>query len=331
MHTGLALLLETINLPESTPEAGLQYHVRPVPNFERHYFGLTSMGAPCLLLSAKDDTLKAPIRLAALEISFAIPCTVAVAGDTERTETLTAITCTASDRVVQGYFAHVCETILHIVGPSPSIEQLVEAVRRLVDLFQRLSAPPQRSVIGLFGELYVISVAHSTAATVAAWRSKIDDRFDFSIDDVRLEVKASSTRQRAHEFSLEQCSPPPSTDGILISLFIETSGGGTSLLDLIDRIKTRLENDADLLLKLQATVAEGLGDNLSAALSIRFDESLAKSSLRVYELTSIPAIRGKLPPGVSQVRFRSDLSHTPVADPTVLKSRNRQLESLLPK
>jgi hypothetical protein len=331
MRSGLASLLETIDIPANRQEVGLQYHVKPIPNHEGHYFGRANSGAPCLLLSAKDSTLKAPIRLAAIEVSFAAPCTMTIGGDTERTETLTAIICTASDRVVQGYFAHVCETILQIVGASPSLEQVVEAVRRLVDLFQRLSAPARRSVVGLFGELYVIHIAGSPVEAAAAWRSTTDDRFDFSVENVRLEVKASGTRQRAHEFSLEQCSPPPNTDGVLVSLFVEASGGGISLLDLIERIEEQLGGDAFLLLKLQETIAEGLGNNVSAALSMRFDESLARSSLQVYELAAIPAVRERVPVEVSQVRFRSDLSRSLVADTVVLASRNMRLKSLLPR
>jgi len=330
MRSGLASLLETIDVPASCPKAGLQYHVKPIPNYGGHYFGRTSSGAPCLLLSAEDTSLKAPLRLAAIEVSFAVPCTIAIESEAERTETLTAITCTASDRIVQSYFAHVCETILHIVGVAPNLEQVVEAVRRLVDLFQKLSAPARRSVVGLFGELYVIHIASSPAEAVVAWRSTTDDRFDFSIDNVRLEVKASGTRQRAHEFSLEQCSPPPNTDGILISLFVEASGGGTSLLDLIERIEEQIGSDAALLLKLQETIAEGLGDNASAALSMRFDESLARSSLQVYELAAIPAVREQVPTEVSQVRFRSDLSRTPESNAATLVSRNMKLKSLLP-
>lgn len=331
MRLNLASLFDSIELPASRGESGLQYHVKPIPNHESHYFGRTNSGAPCLLLHSTHSSLKAPIRLAAIEVSFAIPCTITIGRDAERTETLTVVTCTANDSVVQRYFTHVCETILNIVGASPSLGQVAEAVGRLVDLFQRLSAPARRSVVGLFGELFVIHIANSPAEAVAAWRSTTDDRFDFSVDNVRIEVKASSMRQRAHEFSLEQCSPPPNTDGVLVSLFVEASGGGISLLDLIERIEEQLGGDAALLLKLQETIAEGLGDNVSAALSMRFDESLARSSLQVYELAAIPAVRDGVPAEVSQVRFRSDLSRSPPADTATLVSRNMKLKSVLPR
>ena len=105
----------------------------------------------------------------------------------------------------------------------------------------------------------MIYASKSPRTAVEAWHSKIDERFDFAIGDVRLEVKASSTRQRAHNFSLEQCEPPPATRGILVSVFVETSGGGLSLVELLGGIERKVEGDIDLVLKLRETVAGTLG------------------------------------------------------------------------
>lgn len=312
------------------PGDELRYHVRPIPETPAHFFGRDNSGFPCLLLGARDASTKAPIRLAGIEVRFAVPCRVVLSSSKEAKETLTTVICTSQDLVVQGYFAHICEIILRIVGAQPTLQQVVDAVRHLVDLFQRLARPSSRSVFGLFGELYVIHVSASPTAAVEAWRSASDDRFDFSTNDIRLEVKASSSRQRTHSFSLEQCTPPSTTLGILVSLFVETSGGGLSLLELVQRVEHQLGGRVDLILKLQETVTEGLGAAAATALAMRFDEDLAKSSLRLYELGAVPAVRGGVPSEVSQVRFRSDISHTPVADVADIFARHRQARALLP-
>ena len=117
---------------------------------------------------------------------------------------------------------------------------------------------------------------------------------------------------------------------MLVSLFVEASGGGVSLLDLVNIIKEQLGGDPELLLKLQETLSEGLGDNAAFAFSLRFDTNLAKSSLQFYELDSIPAVRGNLPTEVSRVRFKSDLSNVPILDKQTIKTRNVTLEELLP-
>ena len=330
MRVDLSSLLQGIDIPDCEQGNDIRYFVKPIPSFDRHYFGLNGARAPSLLLRANDRSHKAPIRLAGVEVRFSVPCSIAVGADQTASETLTAITCTATDRILQGYFVRVCETLLYIVGAYPSLAQIADAVQRLVDLFQKLSGPPRRTIVGLFGELFVISSAKSPAVAVHAWRSTTDDRFDFSIADVRLEVKASSTRQRAHDFSFEQCHPPTDSVGVLVSLFAETTGGGLSLFDLIERIEQSLGGDVGLQLKLQETIAEALGRTASAAFSMRFDENVARSSLQIYELGSIPAIRGSLPSELTQVRFRSDLSRVVPASRTNLANESTHLDDLLP-
>jgi hypothetical protein len=331
MFAGLSQILKAIPpLPQALDSQPIRYHVLPIRNAAGHYFGRTSDGFPCMLLGSRDRAARAPIRLAAIEVSFAALCRIAIPDEAERMETLTAVCCTSTDPEMQGYFVHVCETILRIVGPAPCLRDIVEAVRRLVDLFQKLSRPPRRSIAGLFAELFVIHAASAPSAAVRAWRSTVDDRFDFSIDDLRLEVKAGSTRQRAHHFSLEQCMPPPGTTGILVSLFVETSGGGLALLDLMRGIEQQLGGECDLVMKLQEATADALGASAPAAFQMRFDEKLARTSLQLYDLLAVPAVRAGIPAEVSQVRFRADLSRTPAASITALSARCPRARDLLP-
>lgn len=284
-----------------------------------------------MLLAASNALPKAPLLLAGIQVYFSIPCRISLSEEQDTTQTLTTVVCTSQDPIVQTYFAHVCETIVLIVGSQPSLQRVVDGVRHLVSLFQRLARPSSRSITGLFGELYLLHVSTSPHAAVDAWHSNVDERFDFSLRDIRLEVKASSTRQRAHNFSLEQCTPPPGTRGVLVSMYVETSGGGISLLELVERIEAQLDGELGLILKLQETVADVLGATTAAALSMRFDEQLARHSIRVYEIDAIPAPRGAIPDEVSQVRFHSDISRTPLADVDTLVSLHQHLRLLLPK
>lgn len=330
MELHLADLIAELAPPEEDARDG-RFRVRPITLTPAHYVGRNAHGFPCILLKGSAGPLRAPIRLAAIEARFAVPCQIIPAEGQERHETLTVVVCTSPDPQSQSYFLHVCETIIRIVGPSPSLTQIVDAVQRLVDLFRRLARPASKSVIGLAGELYLISWSDNPATTVRSWRSADDERFDFAIEDVRLEVKASGNRVRAHSFSAEQCQPPPGTVGILASLFIEASGGGTSLMELIRTIEQKLAAQEELILKVQETVAETLGETLPGALTMRFDGNLARASLQFYDLGVIPAIRSGVPPEVTQLRFRSDLSRTPTIIAADLATRSAYLSALLPQ
>ncbi len=329
MRFELTKLLAGVDVPNSISDE-LRYYVKNIPNSSSNYFGRTSLGLPCLLLGTNDSDIRAPIRLATIEVSFSIPCNLNISSKRNSVGIFTVITCATPDRVIQEYFAEVCETILQFIGNSPSSQEIAEAVHRLIELFQKISKPSHRSIVGLFGELFVIHSAESPKFAVQAWRSNIDDRFDFSIDDIRLEVKSTGSRLRSHEFSLEQCTPPPHSSGILVSLFVEKSGGGMSINELAIGIREQLEGAPELLFKFQETLAEGLGAGAKIVLSSRFDMSVAKSSIQLYKLENIPAVRTVLPAEVSKVRFRSDLSNVPSMGISTVKSEYPQLAKLLP-
>lgn len=305
-----------LNLPElmaaiSPAVAGeneFSFAVRAIPGFPRHYVGRSAGGQPCLLLGSEAGPFRAPVRLALLEARFGTLHRIRPDDGEEREELLSVITCTSPDVQVQSYFLYICETIVRIVGNEAALSDIVSAVQRLIDLFRHIARPATRSLNGLLGELVLIAASRNLPATVGAWRSSDYDRFDFSTGDVRLDVKAAADRVRAHHLSAEQCQPPPGTVGLLASLFVESSGGGQSLRELIQAIESGLAGQDDLILKLQQAVAETLGKTLPSAMEARFDDHLARSSLQFYDLAVVPAIRDNVPVEVSRVHFRSDLT-----------------------
>src|SRR5262249_22737969 len=153
------------------------------------------------------------------------------------TLTLTSIVCTNEAREVVAYFANVMESLLPFLGRNPSAQKVAETVRELVELFQKLRSPARRSLVGLVGELNVIEAARDVATAVRCWRTDPDERFDFALGGLRLDVKSSSNRQRTHEISFDQANPPIGTRGMIASIWIERMAGGVSLSDLLRMIE----------------------------------------------------------------------------------------------
>lgn len=85
--------------------------------------------------------------------------------------------------------------------------------------------------------------------------------------------------------------------------------------------RLRTAGNGDLVLKLREVVASTMGGSLHEVLTASFDVRLAETSLRFFESCDIPAIRGQLPPGVSDVHFTADLS--PLHIFTALNSAKR--------
>lgn len=307
------------------------FRVRSIPGYERHYVGRNSTGHPSLLLGSAPGAFHAPVRLAMMDARFGNQHRIHPVDGGAREELLSVITCTSQDAQAHAYFLHVCGTILRIVGPNPSLQDIVQVVQRLIELFRRLSRPASRSLNGLLGELFLIAASRDVRAAVAAWRSTDIDRFDFSTGNVRLDVKASAERLRVHHLSAEQCQPPAGTVGLLASLFIEGSGGGQSLRELVAVIEAVLGGNDDLILKVQETIAESLGESLPTAMGARFDDRLALASLRFYDLATVPAIREGVPPEVSGVHFRSDLTRAETLTEADVQSMSEIALQFLPK
>lgn len=313
----LAGLIAAIN-PAAQDEGGPSFAVRTIPGFPRHYVGRSTGGHPSLLLGSAAGPFHAPVRLALLEARFGNLHRIRPDDGEEREEVLSVITCKSQDVQAQAYFVHVCETLVRIVGIEPALPDIISAIQRLIDLFRHIARPATRSLNGLLGELVLIAASRNVPATVGAWRSSDHDRFDFSTGDIRLDVKAAANRMRAHELSAEQCQPPLGTMGLLASVFIESSGGGQSLQELLTAIEGSLAGQDDMILKMQEAVADTLGDTLPSAMAARFDDRLARSSLQFYNLATVPAIRDNVPAEVSGIHFRSDLSRVTPLDETAL-------------
>jgi hypothetical protein len=171
-----------------------------------------------------------------------------------------------------------------------------------------LEEPPRKEVLGLWGLLFIASAAAAPNIAVAAWHREPSERYDFVMGQERIEVKSSTGRIRRHRFALAQLQPPEGTTLCIASVLAEPSSGGTSLRDLLQRLRARLSRHPDLLFRMEVIVARTLGQALAASLDEAFDEQLAGESLAFYPVMSIPKPTEAMPHAVSDVRFTADLT-----------------------
>jgi hypothetical protein len=154
--------------------------------------------------------------------------------------------------------------------------------------------------------------------------------YDFSASSQRLEVKSASGEERNHYFTLEQLHPPAGTRVLVASLFVKRAGGGQSLAELLDRVRPRVTGDPNLFLQVDRVVAASLGQSWRNALDDRFDCERAQESLQFYDAQSIPRIGQNLPPGVSDVRFKSDLTKATPLGIVALREAGGLFQAVLP-
>jgi hypothetical protein len=272
-----------------------------------HKVGKDVLGCPVLLISTTSGQNGPKIHLEHLEVQHLVRCHVINDKKTEE-GTFTVIRCTNTDEELTRYFFNYIGPVLRILGPTPSSGEISRAIVHLVELFRALTQPSIKSTSGLWAELFVINNAKDPVALLNSWHSNPGEKYDFNSNAQRLEVKSTSGRNRIHHFSLEQLVPPLGCEAIVASLFVESSGGGVSLGDLIQRIKVFLIKNPELEEKLDYIVANTLGNLLRQSMNYRVDYQLAQESLIIFNAQSIPKISEPLPAGISDVHFKVDLT-----------------------
>ena len=308
MAVDLASLYESLVLPLGLP-TGTNLSAVPIPDSETHRLAKDSSGSPCLLLrQPRGATRPTPIRLQNLFVSYDVPCTITDPSGRQEDGNFTIIRCSNADPNLFPHFLRIISPMIIALGPTPTSASVRRAISGLVELFHSLAAPAEKSIQGIWAELFVIRKATDPRLVAAAWHRGAEEHFDFASGPQRIEVKSSSNRRREHHFSLAQLMSPGPSHVVIASLFVERAGGGLSLRRLFDDTRQLLSGDLNLTIQFDASFYRALGSGWSDAMDESFDWELAQESLAFFEAGLVPKVEGGIPPAVSDVRFRSDLS-----------------------
>ena len=305
-------LIEIFNrlvAPAPSGSKSLFTAVRITP-YERYRLGKDADGSPALLIKldlTESKNTSPPIRLQHLYVAHSLNCEIHHDSGVESGR-FTVISCKDADRPMETYFIRVLQALLPTLGENPTPIRVNQAVSHLVELFQALRNPPRKTAQGLWAELLVIAEARDTSTLMQAWHTMPDDLYDFNSGLHRLEVKSTSGQLRRHHFSLTQLQPPSGTVLVVASVIANRAGAGTTVIDLVEEIASRLNEDPDNVLRLYQVVALTLGDSWHQATFEAFDREAARQSLAFFDASEIPMISSQLPQGVSNVHFTSDLT-----------------------
>lgn len=190
-----------------------------------------------------------------------------------------------------------------ITNPQPSVSAN-EIIQDLIDIFKPSHGLDDHELIGLLGELAVISKADDIPKMIEAWHMDKNSRYDFSFANSRLEVKTSRGSRRSHFFSSAQLPPNNGIDLIVVSLLTEEVPDGVSVLSLFSRI---LEQSPSYLKRkfLQQFNAVFTKDEEKCTNKL-FDLDLLFGSMKFFEGDLVP--RPIWGAGVISAKWESDLT-----------------------
>lgn len=301
-------LYDTLSLPENNSKV---FNAIPIPEYSNFRVAIDFEGNAVLLLTVskriKDLSLK-NFRLKYLQLEQNLECKIYENGSI-KLQTFTVITFRCSDRNLQEYFLRISETLVKTIGQNPSQQQVIDSLKKFVEVFKTLTDSPTNTVNGLWAELFLIESSSNPKSLLNYWHNQPEEKFDFNAGTERIEVKSSSNFERKHIFSAEQLNPPSDTQVLIASIFLKQHNSGYNIQQLIKRISEKIDYDFETADKLYSIVFRTLGSSLEHSIGLKFDYEIAQQSLRFYKHQDIDKIEEiHIPNNVSEVKYKSDLS-----------------------
>ncbi len=280
----------------------------PVSATRMDFLAKSDTGAPVFLLHDSGVAKYNPaITFRYLTAQFQVTCSVATEA-TQVTDQFCLVSCDPAAPDLYELFVRCVGAAIQDLPPISETKKIESCISQLRNLFRSFASPSSREISGLWAELFVISTCVDVARALALWHEDQFDRFDFSSDAIRLEVKSSVRGIRVHDFALEQLEPPMTGRGAVASLLLQPLTGGAGVLDLARDIETSVSNVPSLKQKLWENVAESLGSDFSEKLDKRFDVVFAAKNLILFHMRDIPAPPRSTDLRISNIRFCSDLA-----------------------
>lgn len=307
---------ESLPIPNTTKEHS--FSAVAIKGFENHRIAKDFKENPCILIlvAQKENSFKvARQKLYNLSITHNLVCEIHVE-DKREEHNFSVIRYSGNDEDLKNYFLKACEILIPTLGNSPDNKQITHTVNKFIELFKVLKEPPKKTLQGLWSELFLIHQSSNPKKLIKAWHTIPEEKYDFSIENLRIEAKSSSIRNRTHYFSLEQLVAPSKCELFIASLFVEILAGGKSVEDLLNEIIERLNRNFELIEKLNFVTYSTLGGSVDKIKNVCYDYQLAKESLRLYNSKDIPKIES-VPNNVFNVKFKSSIDSVNPSKETV--------------
>lgn len=247
----------------------------------------------------EDGALRS-LPFSALEISMGSTLEITLEDGAVRRGTFALVGLRDAQSPLLESFIVVLSSIVSTLGSDSNSAEVWSQLELVGELFAAQERPSRADIVGLAGELLLISTSADVPSVARAWHPSVTDRYDFAFDSSYLEVKTTTSAQRCHFFSASQLEAADRRV-VVASIQIIPSASGLSLLQLSDSICGQLaQPDAQ---KFRNGVFSTIGSDLEALSDFRF--SLAtEQSIRFYDAAYLPAVSASDLVRVSNIRFQ---------------------------
>ena len=294
-------LFNKLTAPDSNNKD--EYKSSKIPN-TNHIIGKNFEGLPSILIKTKDqESIVSNYKGANILLRFNENCKI---HEDKTSSMFTILSCRSDDELTIKMFLDICETTIPQLNNEPSAEEIKKITNVIIELFKEIS-DKKRSIIGLWGELFLISSSSNKEKTLQAWHENPTDKYDFFDDNQALEVKCTSKTDRIHKFQHDQLLSEIKDHYIASIMVSENSNDGLSVLDLYEDIKKN-KLPVNLINKLKKNFYRVVGSNPKEDLNeLKFDLDYSKKNLMYYKLKDINTLVNN-DDSVTDISYNVDLS-----------------------
>ena len=115
-----------------------------------------------ILISAvnKEKIILHPSGGKYLTINYDVKCSIKSKGKgVQKNKVFTLITLKTKEKDIEDYFIDLCLIFMEKLGKQPQIKSVKNEFEKIESIFAKLSKASRKSIIGLWGELYLIAVS----------------------------------------------------------------------------------------------------------------------------------------------------------------------------
>lgn len=201
------------------------------------------------------------------------------------------------------------DAIVESALESQAVNEVANLVAEFIELFSNKAGLTSEEIVGFFGELTIIEACDSLDQMIESWHSHPLDRFDFSSNSDRLEVKTSTTSRRVHRFSSSQLPAPTGVSVLVASMLTQQVPAGASVFDVYELVRARAGIAS--IRRLDLAFSKFAARDEAKCEEMLFDLEMAKNSLKIFEASAIPM--PILTPGILSAKWEADLAYLPDA------------------
>ncbi|WP_415312892.1 PD-(D/E)XK motif protein [Candidatus Pelagibacter sp. Uisw_106] len=299
----LLKIYKKLKKPENTNKNS--FNTENLKKSNNHYIGINGLGHIAILFCTTSPKGKEE-NIQNLQLHHGMQATIKFNGK-ESKKKFSILRCTSKEERLREIFLSSLNNIIENIAETISEKEIYEKTKSLIELYKQISKSKNYDLIGFWGELFIIKILNSKELLIEAFHPKINDTFDFFLENKALEIKSTTSNDRKHIFSFDQLN---SKNNIIIigSVMLRKSRTGISLLDLKNDILKDIGKKY-LKEKLQEIYDIYTGSKTQKELNdIKYNFKYSKDNLKFFDSTKVPRIKETPMYGVKNIKFVSDLN-----------------------